>query len=151
MTIKTRTVKRKNGCIEVMRVLSASDLSEWSDRDPLAYEKSILWLQDIDSVRFVRTVDVRCARSRRGALNLSTGERVIGYSKLTPDAPRDRETHCYTRRLFYLKPSDTDELSRVPVDAVDPRTVLPGVHGETPIIAVGPLGHTSHDTLQQGT
>jgi hypothetical protein len=150
MTIKTRKVKRKNGCVEVMRVLSASDLTEWSDQDPLAYERSILWLMDIGAVRFVRTVEVRCARSRRGALNLSTGERVIGYSKLTLDAPRNRETDCYTRRLFYLKPSDTDEGSRVPRDAVDPRTILPGVRGETPIITVGPLGHIAHDTLQQG-
>ncbi len=148
--MKTRTVKRQNGCIEVVRVLSVSDLAEWSDQDPLAYERSILWLEDIDTVRFVRTVEVRCARSRRGALNLNSGERVIGYAKLTTDAPRDRETDCYTRRLFYLKPSDTDEGSRVPQDAVDPRTVLPGVRGETPIITVGPLDQISHDTLPQG-
>lgn len=151
MNIKTRTVRRQDGRIEVMRILSTSDLSEWSDKDPLAYEKSIVWLKDIEGVRFVRTVDVRCARSRRGALNLSTGERVIGYSKLTPDAPRNRETDCFTRRLFYLKPSDSDKQSRVPQDAVDPRTILPGVRGETPVIAVGPLGQISLDTLQPGT
>ncbi|HJN09764.1 MAG TPA: DUF6009 family protein [Pirellulaceae bacterium] len=150
MTIKTQTVKRPNGCIEVMRVLSATSLTEWSDQDPLAYEKSILWLKNIDAVRFVRTVEVRCARSRRGALNLSTGERVIGYAKLTSNAPRDPNTDCYTRRLFYLKPSDTGEQLGVPPDAVDPRTILPGVRGETPIMPMGPLGHTAHDTLQPG-
>ena len=102
-------------------------------------------------VRCVRAVGVGCARSRRGALNLSTGERVIGYAKLTPDAPRNRETDCFTRRLFYLKSSDIDEQSCVPQDAVDPRTILPGVRGEMPVITVGPLGHTSPDTLQPGT
>ena len=150
MTIKTRTVKRQNGCTEVVRVLSAKDLAEWSDQDPLAYERSILWIKNIDHVRFVRTVEVRCARSRRGALNLSSGERVIGYAKLTSNAPRDRKTDCFTRRLFYLKPSDSDEQSSVPKDAVDPRTILPGVRGKTFILTVGPLGHPAPDTLQPG-
>lgn len=149
MTIKTRTVMRKNG-YEVLRVLSATDLTEWSDDDPLAYEKSIMWLEDIDPIRFVRTVEVRCARSRRGALNLSTGERVIGYAKLTPDAPRDPKTDHYTRRLFYLKASDTDPRSSVPPDAVDPRTILPGVRGHAPIMTAGPRDHTVPDTLQPG-
>ena len=150
MTIKTRTVKRQNGCFEVMRVLSATDLTEWSDKDPLAYEKSILWLENIDTFRFVRTVEVRCSRSRRGPLNLSTGERVIGYAKLTPDAPRDPNTDNYTRRLFYLNPTDVDPLASVPPDAIDPRTVLPGLPGKAPIITVGPPGHTAHETLQPG-
>ena len=151
MNIKTRMIKRQDGRVEVLRVLSTSDLSEWSEKDPLAYEKSILWLKDIKGVRFVRTVEVRCARSRRGALNLSTGERVIGYAKLTANAPRDRQTDCFTRRLFYLKPSDTEAQSSVPKDAVDPRTILPGVRGEMPVITIGPLGHTALDTLQPGT
>jgi len=149
--MKTRTVNRKNGTREVMRVLSATDLTAWSDKDPLAYEKSIVWLENIDAVRFVRAVEVRCARSRRGPLSLSTGQRVIGYAKLTADAPRDPRTESFTRRLFYLKTSDADEPSSIPPDALDPRTILPGVRGDAPVTTTDPAAQSVRETLQPGT
>lgn len=128
-------VALRGGRYEIVRVRPAR--SSLPPNDPLAYEKSIVWLEDFRSLRYVRTVQVRCAKSRRGPLRLNTGERVVGYSKLLAEAPRDPRTDRYTRRLFYLKPCDivtgaAREIA-VPPNAVDPRTVLPGVSGGRPV------------------
>jgi hypothetical protein len=131
--VKTRRVRYPDGRCEIVRVLSAEDLADWSDEDPLSYEKSVVWLEDVTSLPFVRVVEVRCARSRRGRLRLSSNERVVGYSKLMADAPRDPDTKRFTRRLFYLK--DTDVAygeDAVPEHSVDPGTVLPGIRGKRP-------------------
>jgi len=131
--VKVRTIRFHDGRYEIVRLLSSHDLANWSEVDPLAYEKSIVWLEDIGSLQFVRTVQVRCAKSRRGPLRLQGGERVIGYSKLLADAPRDPHTDRYSRRLFYLKPCDIETVSGpIPDNAIDPRTVLPGVGGGPP-------------------
>ena len=131
--VRTRTLRLVDGRQEIVRVLSSEELVAWSQTDPLAYEKSIVWLEDIGSIPYVRTVRVRCARSRRGRLRVNSGERVVGYAKLLPDAPRDPLTARYTRRLFYLKEADLDlRAGQPPSNAVDPRTVLPGVAGERP-------------------
>ena len=54
-------------------------------------------------------------------------------AKLTEDAPMDRETGCYTRRLFYLREEDSQlNMNQFPKDSVDPRSVLPSVLGEPP-------------------
>lgn len=118
--------------MEIVRVLSTEDLIAWSDDDPLAYEKSIVWLEDITKLGYVRVVRVCCAKSRRGPLVLSSGERVIGYAKLMPDAPRDAKTQRFARRLFYLKDLDRSAGSgTIPNSAIDPRSILPGIVGET--------------------
>ena len=129
--MKTRRIQHQNGSTEIVRVLSTEDLSAWSDKDPLAYEKSIVWLEDINDLGYVRVIRVCCAKSRRGPLIVSIGERVIGYAKLMPDAPRDTKTQRFARRLFYLKDSDRPHKSgSVPAAAVDPRSILPGRTGE---------------------
>ena len=131
--MKTRRIRHHDGRTEILRVLSTEDLIAWSDDDPLAYEKSIVWLEDINHLGYVRVVRVCCAKSRRGPLVVNSGERVIGYAKLMADAPRDATTQRFARRLFYLKDSDpADESVSVPATAVDPRSVLPGVAGEAP-------------------
>ncbi len=131
--MKTRRIKHKDGRLEIMRVLSTEDLIAWSNEDPLAYEKSIIWLEDIKSLDYVRVVQVRCAKSRRGPLVLNSGERVVGYAKLMPDAPRDTSTQRFARRLFYLKPSDSkSQPAPLPATAVAPQSVMPGVPGESP-------------------
>ena len=75
---------------------------------------------------------MRGARSRRGPLVCQGAGRVIGYAKLTPDAPRNDDGATYTRRMFYIRESDLEHPERVPDDAVDPRTVLPGTCGSPP-------------------
>ncbi|MCA9224837.1 MAG: hypothetical protein KDA47_04465 [Planctomycetales bacterium] len=128
----TKTFLRPDGVTEVHRVLNESVLGNWSSQDPLSFEKSIVWLEPLDSLDFVREAVVDNARSRRGPLG-SPNMIVLGYSKLTPDAPRDPVTGAYTRRLFYWKPSDAQRnMNDFPADAVDPRSVLPGQRGELP-------------------
>lgn len=129
--MKTRQIQHQDGRTEIVRVLSTEDLIAWSDEDPLAYEKSIVWLEDITNLGYVRVVRVSCAKSRRGPLVLNSGERVVGYAKLMADAPRDAKTQRFARRLFYLKDSDrVDGSGSLPATAVDPRTILPGIAGE---------------------
>lgn len=133
--VKTKTIQLRDGRHEIVRVLSSTDLTQHvveSPADSLAFEKSIVWLEDITSLPFVRSVHVRCARSRRGRLRVNSGERVVGYSKLQADAPRDPQTARYTRRLFYLKETDLLLPGLPPRNAVDPRTILPGISGEPP-------------------
>ncbi|MEO8497868.1 MAG: DUF6009 family protein [Planctomycetota bacterium] len=131
--MKTRRIQHQDGRTEIVRVLSTEDLIAWSDDDPLAYEKSIVWLEDIHRLGYVRVVRVCCAKSRRGPLMVNSGERVVGYAKLMPDAPRDAKTQRFARRLFYLKDSDrSDQADSIPTTAIDPRSILPGVAGEAP-------------------
>jgi hypothetical protein len=130
--VRTRVVNRPDGRQEVFRLLSTEDLANWSNDEPLAYEKSIVWLEDISGLRFVRVAEVRGARSRRGRLRLSGTQRLIGYAKLMPDAPRDPSTKGYTRRFFYLQNTDLAPGGSTPDRAVDPKTVLPGVRGAAP-------------------
>ena len=131
--MNTRKIRHPDGRQEIIRVLSTDDLAHWNHDDPLAYEKSIVWLEDVTPLPYVRVIEVRCAKSRRGRLRLSSAERVVGYSKLMADAPRDQATKRFTRRLFYLKDVDLPLPGAAPpTHSVDPRTVLPGVRGETP-------------------
>ena len=90
--MRTRTIKYRDGSREVLRVLSTDELTDWKGGGPLAYERSIVWLENVERLRFVRVVEVRCAKSRRGRLILNGPERVVGYSKLMDDAPRDSRT-----------------------------------------------------------
>lgn len=129
--MKTRTINFRDGRREIQRILSTQDLADWKGGESLAYERSIVWLENIERLPFVRVVEVRCAKSRRGRLVLQGPERVVGYSKLMADTPRDSRTARFTRRLFYLKAED-DSVSAPPDRAVDPRSVLPGVPGKPP-------------------
>ena len=132
--VRTRLIRHRDGRREILRVLSSDELAEWKGLGPLAYERSIVWLDNIERLSFVRVVEVRCAKSRRGRLILKGPERVVGYSKLMADTPRDARTQRFTRRLFYVKSTDGPETSP-PTSAVDPRTVLPGVPGKPPRIS----------------
>ena len=127
--VRTRLIRHRDGRREILRVLSHDELAEWKGLGPLAYERSIVWLDNIERVPFVRVVEVKCAKSRRGRLILKGPERVVGYSKLMADAPRDPHTQRFTRRLFYVKSTDGAETAPPP-SAVDPRSVLPGIAGK---------------------
>lgn len=122
--------ERKDGTHEVVRLLSPEELKHWSKDDPLSFEKSIVWLCDVQSLPYVRVKLVHSALSRRGPIYLQGGARVVGYSKLTPNAPRDAQHKGFTRRVFYLTDADQQGApGAVPPSAVDPRTVFPGVRG----------------------
>lgn len=124
--VKVRTKQHADGRVELIRVLTADD--SWSAEDPLAYESSIVWLEDIDALPFVRETIAVGVRSRSGKLRATGVGRVVGYAKLADDAPMDPETRGFRRRFFFLKDKDRSG-ERIPRQAVDPRTVLPGVPG----------------------
>ncbi len=132
--MKTHIKPREGGGYELIRLLSPQELHGWSTEDPLSYEKSIVWLEDVNALPFVRVHVVRSARSRRGPLHWQGDGRVVGYSKLTPNAPRHGASDAYIRRVFYLRSSDgaLSPESGVPRGAVDPRTVKPGCAGVPP-------------------
>ena len=139
----TRTIKYTDGRQEVVQVLDDGRLSSWSEDDPLAFEASIMWLEDASQLPFVRAKLVRNCKSRRGKLNIGGGGRLVGYSKLTADAPVDPVTQRYTRRVFYLRNADFD--SKRPVTpsnldgAVDPTSVSPGKRGAKPSGSIKPM------------
>ncbi|MBP87964.1 MAG: hypothetical protein CMJ64_14775 [Planctomycetaceae bacterium] len=131
--LKTRTLPRSDGGMEILRILDDSVLRRWTPNDPVSYEKSIVWRQSLDGLDFVRVAFIKTAKSRRGALVLSGDLIVLGYAKLTDDAPIDPETQRYTRRIFYLKDEDSSlNMNHFPAGSIDPRTILPSVCGEPP-------------------
>ncbi len=120
--------------MEILRILDDSILGRWSPDDPLSYEQSIVWLQSLDGLDFVRSTFIRTAKSRRGPLAVSGGSMILGYAKLTEDAPINRETGRYTRRVFYLKEEDSLlNMNQFPKGSIDPRSVLPSVSGAPPL------------------
>ena len=132
--IDTRTVNYGDGRTEVARLVNNHNVDQWDRSDPLAFESSVIWTQDIESLDFVRVATVRNARNRGGKLRLDDDRlTVVGYTKLTDDAPTDPRTHHFTRRIFYLREEDSRlNLNAYPKDAVDPKSVYPGVEGEAP-------------------
>ena len=132
MPMKTRLRFLQDGAVEVIRLLSPDDLEGYAKDDPLLYEKSIVWLEDCESLPFVRVKTVRTARSRRGPIHLGDGGRVVGYAKLTPNAPRCGKSYGYVRRVFYLTAEDlADGGTRLPCCGLRSQDGIARGHGET--------------------
>jgi hypothetical protein len=132
--MKTRTVYHNDGRIELRRIMTSQSLKDWDRRYPLAYERSILWLKAIGGRDFVRVAVVRNARSRRGPLLTGNSNQVVlGYSKLTVDAPlMPGNEMCYLRRVFYVTQQDIllNEYSGLNENCLRPGSILPTVWGE---------------------
>jgi hypothetical protein len=132
--MKTRTVYHNDGRIELRRIMTSQNLKDWDRRYPLAYERSILWLKAIGGRDFVRVAVVRNARSRRGPLLAGNSNKVVlGYSKLTVDAPlMPGNEMCYLRRVFYVTQQDIllNEYSGLNQNCIRPGSILPTVWGE---------------------
>jgi hypothetical protein len=142
--VSTRNVRRADGALEIQRILNGRSLGSWTEQDPLAFEKSVVWLQPLDSLDFVRVAVIDHAHSRRGPLSCPNMI-VLGYTKLTSDAPRNSATGAYRRRLFYLRPADSRlNLNETPEGAIDPRTILPGAAGSPPAAVEFERAYPSH-------
>lgn len=147
---KTHTLPRADGGMEILRILDDSLLGRWSPDDPVSYEKSIVWLQSLDGLDFVRVAFIKNAKSRRGALVLNGDLMVLGYAKLTDDAPVHPATHRYTRRIFYLKDEDSLlNMNQFPPGSIDPHTILPGVYGEPPRVEQVERGYPWYVSREQ--
>lgn len=132
---ETRQFSHQDGSLEIVRILNDDMLGHWTPDGPLAFEKSIVWRQPITELDFVRIGWVRNAQSRRGPLYVRDVGMVVGYSKLTADAPRDATTKTFTRRIFYLTEADLLlNMNKIPYGVYDPKTILPGVMGEAPVL-----------------
>ncbi len=143
--MKTRKVSYQDGRHEVIGIWNDERLSGWSQDDPMAYESSILWLEDVERLPYVRSMYVHNCESRRGKLVPRGGGRVVGYSKLTDNAPVDGVTGGYVRRVFYLSNADLSSDSHemiAPRDAIDPTTILPGLKGNPPNGKQKPMPHS---------
>ena len=105
--MKLQTVRHADGSLEIQRKLSLDWLENCQDGDPLLYESSIVWLEDIATLPYVREMTVPKCKSRRGPLRQGSGGRIVGYSTLHADAPADRSKDTFTRRVFYLKDTDS--------------------------------------------
>ena len=131
--MKTRTVYHSDGRIEMRRIMSAKSLKHWDRKYPLAYERSILWLQPIGGRAFVRVAVVQNARSRRGPLLTGNSNQIVlGYSKLTVDAPlMPGKEMCYLRRVFYVTQQDMllNEITDLNKNCIRPGSILPTVWG----------------------
>ena len=103
--------------------------------DALATEERIVWLIPTDDIDYVREgfYGTTCRRGRVRPL-AGRGSIVVGYAELAKSPHRGRT--FYTRRVFWLAPHDRHldpegvYAKGSPCEAVDPRTVAPGVPGE---------------------
>ncbi len=70
-------------------------------------------------------------RNKKGRIRAPRNGRLIGYAEHQAEAPGYR----HMRRIFWLKPCDRDSdptgpyAVNTPQEAVDPRTVKPGIIG----------------------
>ena len=131
--VKTRNIVHDDGRLEIRRVISADSLVDWEQDNPLAFERSIVWIRPVLDLPYVRTAFVKNARSRRGPLlTASADQTVVGYSKLTADAPMQGLDYLYyQRRVFYLTSQDIEGVADVnaSVNCIQPSTILPTVWG----------------------
>jgi hypothetical protein len=94
----------------------------------LRHEVEIVWEEDVSNLRYVRELVGTWHPNRKRIGKWQGAGRRVGYSVLAPDAPRHGSR--FLRREFWLR--DTDGPNGGAAEAVDPRTVRPGVPGEAP-------------------
>jgi len=144
--LETRNILHSDGRLEIRRVISADNLDEWNQENPLAFERSIVWIRPVLDLPFVRAAFVKNARSRRGPLLTANEDQiVVGYSKLTADAPiQGLDYLYYQRRVFYLTSHDLQGSSdvRTSTNCMQPSTIVPTIWGER---------FTSLDSHQSGS
>ncbi|MFI7406878.1 DUF6009 family protein [Streptomyces sp. NPDC049541] len=102
--------------------------------DELVHEADLVWLEDIDTLDYVRQSLDRLP-TRRGKPAYHRDGRMVGYALLGPGAKPSRSSGTFRRRVFWLLPHDRDTApnglyaSGAPAEAVDPRTLEPGSKG----------------------
>ncbi|MEW1701049.1 DUF6009 family protein [Streptomyces sp. NPDC093249] len=109
-------------------------MSALIEPEQLSSETELVWLEDIAPLDYVRQTLDRLA-TRRGRPAYHRAGRMVGYALLGPQARSSRASGTFVRRVFWLLPHDRDGqpaglyASGAPSEAVDPRTVAPGVKG----------------------
>ncbi|MFJ9041450.1 DUF6009 family protein [Streptomyces sp. NPDC102406] len=96
----------------------------------LAHEDDVVWLEDPETLDYVRQALDKTKRRNTKPPYLRDG-RMVGYARLGGDAEPDPDSGLYKRRVFFLLPHDRDSLPTglyqegAPGEAVDPRTIEP--------------------------
>lgn len=104
--------------------------------EALAHEEGIVWTEDVERYDYVRQSVERSVSTRRRPVAWHGTGRRVGYAVLRADAPSGDVPGKFIRRVFWLKEHDRSEQpdgsysTTAPSEAVDPRTVAPGVWGE---------------------
>ncbi|MER6187640.1 MULTISPECIES: DUF6009 family protein [unclassified Streptomyces] len=102
--------------------------------DELVHEDDFVWLEDIDTLDYVRQSLDRLP-TRRGKPPYHRDGRMVGYALLGSGAKPSRSSGTFRRRVFWLLPHDRDTdpeglyATGAPAEAVDPRTLAPGSKG----------------------
>lgn len=115
--------------------VSSSGGALLKDRAALEHEEQIVWTEDVSGFDYVRQTVERLSMTRRKPVGWHGTGRRVGYSVLKSDAPSG-DTGRFVRRVFWVKDYDRSEQpdgtykTSAPSEAVDPRTVAPGVWGE---------------------
>ncbi len=105
------------------------------DRAALEHEERIVWTEDVGDFDYVRQTVARLSTTRQKPVGWNGTGRRVGYSVLRSDAPSG-DTGRFVRRVFWVKDYDRSEQPEgtyktcAPSEAVDPRTVAPGVLGK---------------------
>ncbi|MEU7566115.1 DUF6009 family protein [Streptomyces fradiae] len=106
------------------------------DRAALQHEEQIVWTEDVGGFDYVRQSVHRSSATRQKPVAWRGSGRRVGYSVLKSDAPSGETPGKFVRRVFWVKDHDRSEQpngtykTSAPSEAVDPRTVAPGVWGE---------------------
>ncbi|MEV5730343.1 MULTISPECIES: DUF6009 family protein [Streptomyces] len=109
-------------------------MSSLISADEISHETEIVWLEDIDTLDYVRQSLDRLP-TRKGKPAYHRDGRMVGYALLGPTAKPSRASGTFRRRVFWLLPHDRDSepdglyAKSAPAEAIDPRTLEPRVKG----------------------
>lgn len=115
----------------------------------LTHETSVVWLEDPDTLDYVRQALDKTTR-RSGKPRYARDGRMIGFTELSTEASPNPDRGLYQRRTFFLLPHDRPDdpegvyKTGAPGEAVDPRTIEPRRVGEKP---PGSQGGTRPETV----
>ena len=106
-------------------------------REELRLENSVVWLEDASDFDYIREIPWVVVDPYQIPPLLHPGYRMIAFTRLVPGL-KEVEGKNYMRRYFELRPVDRDsdpngtysrESRCCPSEAVEPKTVSPGVPG----------------------
>lgn len=133
VSMNTRTVRHKDGTLEIIRLVDGYEVMSAEGEESLSQEASVVWLEDVRHLDYVRVLRVPTCKNRRGRLAVTGAGRIVGYTTLLPDAEPDPQSGGFSRRVFYLREEDLNRSDDDPPkelkSAADPRTLLPSLKG----------------------
>ena len=132
--LKQPNPRRERLDLEHERMFLKGRIQEISTSGALQLESELVWLDDISKYDYVRVIE-QTVMSRVGLPKTRhIGYRTVGYTNLRAEA-RSSRFRLLTKRVFFVKSHDRSEQpdgvykTGCPIEAVDPRTLAPGIEG----------------------